>query len=204
MKLLDAQVKLLALGQDVLHTNDAAACLKVTIPHASQILRRLSKAGLFVYLARGKWACKTSLDPLLIPEYLTAPAPSYISFQSALYYHGMISQIPGIIYAASLARSRQYKTILAHISIHHIHPSFFFGFEVDIRSGVKMATPEKALLDTLYLSPNRTLLFRSLPELEIPRNFKKNEAFKMISKIPSLRIRAHVNKKLRQCLRDNI
>lgn len=47
MRLLDAQAKLLALKQEVLQTSDVAACLKITISHASQILRRLSKAGFF-------------------------------------------------------------------------------------------------------------------------------------------------------------
>src|SRR3990167_10714700 len=84
MKLLDVQAKLLALKQDVLQTSDAAACLAVSIPHASQMLRRLSKAGFFISLARGKWGCRATIDPLLLPEFLTAPSPSYISFQSAL------------------------------------------------------------------------------------------------------------------------
>ena len=45
----------------------------------------------------GLWATDLSLDPLRLPEYLTAPLPSYVSFQSALFFHGMISQIPNVI-----------------------------------------------------------------------------------------------------------
>ncbi len=196
MRLLDALAKLLALQQESLQTNDAAACLKVTLPHASKILGRLSKAGFFLPLARGKWACHTTIDPLVLPEYLTAPAPSYISFQSALYYHGMISQIPDTVYAASLARTRQYKTPVARISIHHIQPDFFFGFEPLSHSKIKMATPEKALLDFLYLSSVRSFLFKRLPELEIPHGFKSKAAFKMIEKISSQRMRTLVREKL--------
>ena len=196
MKLLDAQAKLLALKQDVLQTNDAAACLGVTLSYASQILKRLAQAGFFIPLVRGKWACCATIDPLLLPEYLTNPAPSYVSFQSALYYHGMISQIPDVIYAASLARTHQYKTSIATISIHRIQPEFFFGFEVVAGSKIKMATKEKALLDVLYLSSVRSLLFSRLPELEIPRSFKSKEAFKMIEKITSPRMRTLVRKEL--------
>ena len=47
MKRLDAQAKLLALKQDIIQTSDAAAALKITIEHASQILRRLAQAGFF-------------------------------------------------------------------------------------------------------------------------------------------------------------
>ncbi len=200
MRLLDAHAKLVTLKQDVLRTNDAAACLGVTIPHASHILRRLAKAGFFVPLARGKWACHRAVDPLVLPEYLTAPAPSYISFQSALYYHGMISQIPSVIYAASLARTCRYKTSIATVSIHHIQPDFFFGFEVVGQSNIKMAIPEKALLDVLYLSTVRSLLFSALPELEIPSTFKKEKALKMLEKIPSLQKRTLVCEKLQKHL----
>lgn len=203
MRLIDAQSKLLALKQDVLKTSDVAACLCLTIRHASQILRRLAKAGLFIHLARGKWACCKTIDPLLLPEYLTAPDPSYISFQSALYYHGMISQIPDTVYAASLTRTQQYRTPIARISIHHLQPSFFFGFQLVGQSRIKMATPEKALLDVLYLSSARSLLFSSLPELEIPRSFKMKEAMNMIEKIPSLRIRTLVRKKLQKYIADS-
>jgi predicted transcriptional regulator of viral defense system len=200
MRLLDAQAKLLALKQDVLQTSDIAACLKLTISHASQIARRLSKAGFFVALSRGKWACRATMDPLLLPEYLTAPVPSYISFQSALYYHGMISQIPNTIYAASLARTRQYKTPIAHVSIHHLHPRFFFGFDTVAKSKIKMATPEKALLDILYLSSASSSVFSALPELELPRGFNRKKALQMIEKIPSLRMRTLVREKFKEFL----
>jgi predicted transcriptional regulator of viral defense system len=195
MRLLDAHAKLLMLKQNVIQTADAAACLQIPIQHASQLLRRLAKAGFFIPLTRGKWACRATIDPLLLPESLTAPAPSYISFQSALYYHGMISQIPDTIYAASLARSRQYKTPIAHVSIHHIQPNFFFGFETVSKSRIKMAIPEKALLDVCYLSSVSSLLFSKLPELEIPRGFKSKEALKMIEQISSSRIRTLVRER---------
>lgn len=57
-------------------------------------------------------------------EYLTGPFPSYVSPQTALFYHEMISQIPHIIYAVSLARTRQYKTPLGNVSIHHLQPDW--------------------------------------------------------------------------------
>lgn len=200
MNLLEAKGKLLALKIDILQTNDVAAALNISIEHASQVLRRLSKAGFFIPLARGKWACHKNINPYELPEYLTGPVPSYISVQSALYYHGMISQIPATIYAVSIARTRKYKTPLGHISIHHIQPSFFFGFEVLPGSFAKMATAEKALLDFFYLSTARSHLFSALPELELPQNFKKKEALKMIEKIESSKIRVRVREKFLRCI----
>ncbi|HEX9622015.1 MAG TPA: hypothetical protein VF989_17835, partial [Polyangiaceae bacterium] len=46
-------------------------------------------------------------------------------------------------------------------------PRFFAGFELMDGNGVKLATPEKALVDTLYLAPARSRLFCALPELEL-------------------------------------
>ncbi len=195
MNLLEAKAKLLALKIDVLQTTDAAAALNISIDHASQILRRLCKAKFFIQLARGKWAFHENINPYEIPEYLTSPAPSYISVHSALYHHGMISQIPATIYAVSLARTRKYKTPLGHISIHHIQPNFFFGFETLPGSIAKIATAEKALLDFFYLSSARSHLFSALPELELPQNFKTKEALKMIEKIESPKIRSRVHEK---------
>jgi predicted transcriptional regulator of viral defense system len=75
-----------------------------------QTLKRLAIAGLLKRIRHGLWAMDVNLDPLLLPEYLTAPFPSYVSFQSALFFHGMVSQIPDVIYVASLAQTRKVQT----------------------------------------------------------------------------------------------
>ena len=125
-------------------------------------------------------------------SHLTAPFPSYVSLQSALYFHGIISQIPNVIYAVSVGRTRVFRTPLGTVSIHHLQPEFFFGFEVMETAGVAMATPEKALLDYLYLRPARSNLFRSLPELDLRSTFNIKLARRMIRRIPSVRRRTLV------------
>jgi len=194
MRLIDAEQILLTLNQPVLQTRDVSACLNIPHAQASKILERLVKAGRFVRLMRGKWATTTQIDPLILPEYLTAPFPSYVSLQSALFFHGMISQIPHTIYAVSLARTRQYSTKFGTISIHHLQPDFFFGFE--IIGQVKMATPEKALIDVLYLTPAKSKLFKSLPEIEFPASFNRKKAEAIINQIKSSRIKTLVQNRL--------
>ncbi len=198
MRLIEVEQKLLALKQPVLQTSDAAACLKIERSHASKILDRLVKEGRFIRLMRGKWATTQKIDPLLLPEYLTAPFPSYISLQTALFYHGMISQIPPIIYAVTLARTHLYTTPLGTISAHHIQPDFFFDFE--LINGIKMATPEKALLDVFYLTAAKSRLFKSLPELELPAKFNFKKANAIIQKISSARLRTLVLERFRGVL----
>lgn len=184
MRLVDALGRLQRLDQPVVETADAAILLGVGKAHASKILARLAGAGQFIPLRRGVWAFPGRFDPMGIPERLTAPQPAYVSLQSALYHHGMISQIPSSIYAVSLARTRCYATPLGVVSVHHVSPDFFFGFETLGERGIRMAGPEKALLDVFYLAPARSRLFRSLPEVERPAGFDVKEARRMIARIP--------------------
>jgi predicted transcriptional regulator of viral defense system len=192
MRLVDAHARLLKMGQPAFETADAAAQLGLPNGHASKLLARLSRSGHVVRLRRGLWALPDRIERLALPGYVTAPLPSYVSLQSALYHHGMIEQIPEVIYAASLARTGRRETPLGTLSIHHLDPAFFFGFEPAGRAGYGMATAEKALLDVLYLSPARSRLFSALPEVELPRDFSGRRARAMISRIPSARRRSLV------------
>ncbi|MBE0713650.1 MAG: type IV toxin-antitoxin system AbiEi family antitoxin domain-containing protein [Candidatus Aminicenantes bacterium] len=194
MRLVDVHARLLRMGVPVFQTSDAAAYLGVGSAHASKLLARLAVSGHLARLGRGRWGFKERIDPFALPEYLTAPYPSYVSLQSALYHHGLISQIPSVIYAVSIARTKVYVTSLGTVSVHHIDPSFFFGHQSAAKRPIKIATPEKALIDFLYLGPARTRLFRALPELEFSKGFKVNEARKIIGKIRPVRRRNHVSR----------
>jgi len=194
MRLVDVHARLLKMGIPVFQTSDAAAYLDVKNAHASKLLARLAASGHLARLGRGRWGFKDRIDSFALPEYLTAPYPSYVSLQSALYHHGMISQIPSVLYAVSIARTRTHVTALGTVSVHHVDPSLFFGYQPAAKGPGKIARPEKALIDFLYLSPARTRLFRALPELEFPRGFKVNEARKIIRRIRSVRRRNHVSR----------
>jgi len=151
-------------------------------------------------LKRGLWAIPERLEPLTLVPHLTAPFPSYVSLPSALYYHNMVSQIPEVIYGISLARTRTYKTPVAAISVHHIPGSFFFGYEEKGAHHVRMALPEKALLDLLYLSQSKSRLFAVLPEVELPPQFSIKRALSMIRKIADSRRRSFVLSRFEQLL----
>ncbi len=185
MKLIDAYRRLKEMAVPVFRTADVMACLNIGKGHASKLLSRLEEAHHIVRIKRGLWVFPENLDPLTLPEYLTAPFPSYISLQTALYYHGMISQIPVVTYSVSPARTRVYKTPLGTFSIHHIEPSLFFGFEPAGRTGIRIAIPEKALFDFLYMGQAKSRLFRYLPELELPQKFSVRRFQHMINRISS-------------------
>jgi predicted transcriptional regulator of viral defense system len=196
MTLLKALAKIEELGNPLFETKDVVAVLQVGESNASKIAGRLAKGGFILKLSRGKWALHRKLNTLAVPEHLTSPYPAYISLQSALYLHGMISQIPAVTYAVSIGRPRRYETPVGTFSIHHVNAEFFFGFDLDRSGHAKIALPEKALVDLLYFSPTRTRLFTSLPEVEIPKGFRWGRAFEMVGKIRYRSRRALVKERL--------
>jgi predicted transcriptional regulator of viral defense system len=203
MNAASALAHLRGLGKPVVTTNDVTLALGLERSAATQTLKRLAAEGLLKKIRHGLWAVDPALDPLVLPEYLTAPLPSYVSFQSALYLRGMVSQVPEVIYVASLAQTRRVRTTLGAFSIHRLAPTFFGGYETLEESGVRLATPEKALLDTLYLGPTRSRMFAHLPEIEIPKGFDRRNARDWVARIPPGPRRASVEQRLDRLLRPH-
>ena len=200
MTLLDALSRIASMDVIVFTTNDAAARLQIPNGHASATLARLAASGQVIRLRRGVWAFPNRVDSLALPEHLTSPFPAYVSLQSALYLHGMISQVPAVTYGVTLARTRRFVTPLGTVSLHHVQPLFFFGYEEAGRGGGRLATPEKALVDFLYLTPARSRLFRSLPELEWPNTFSKSLARSIVRRVQSPSRRRSVSLALEKLL----
>jgi hypothetical protein len=170
------------------------------VPAASRALARLAGAGLVLPVRHGLWSLDLRIDPLRLPEHPTAPSPAYVSLQTALQIHGLIRQLSPVVYVASLAPTRRIRTRIAQYSVHRLAPTFFGGF-VTTPGGVKLATPEKALLDALHLTPARSRLFASLPEVEIPGRFDRRAARDWVARIPPGPRREVVRRKLEALLR---
>jgi hypothetical protein len=122
-----------------------------------------------------------------------------VSLQTALHHHGLIEQIPAVVYVVSLGRTRRARTRFGDFSIHRVAPEFFGGFQV-LDSGAKMARPEKALLDMLYLSATRNRLFARSPEIELPPNFDHASAKRWISRITSPQLARTVKRRYEELL----
>jgi predicted transcriptional regulator of viral defense system len=171
MNQIEALQRLRTLAAPVVESRDIAALLQVSTSNATTILRRLALKGMIAHLSRGRWLVNEKIDRFALPELISAPYPAYVSMQSALFHHGLIEQIPSVVYAVTPARPRRLQTPLGTISFHRMPPELFKGFELSPRSDAKIATPEKALFDLLYLAPGRSRVFSNQPELTIPRRF---------------------------------
>ncbi|MDO8519422.1 MAG: hypothetical protein Q7T11_04600 [Deltaproteobacteria bacterium] len=132
-------------GKRVFSLRDIAALAGVSRPAAGMALLAAEKRGL-VGRATTLWV--NLIDPPPLSELALAfSSPSYISFESALYHHHVLSQSPrGELTLATRGRSKRLSTPLGSIRFIHVKQSLFFGFDEN-----RMALPEKAWLDLLYI-----------------------------------------------------
>jgi predicted transcriptional regulator of viral defense system len=79
---------------------------------------------------------------------------SYVSLQSALAYYGMIPEHVPVTTSVTTVRPAQWETPLGNFDFRRIQVDFFDGYRlVDLGEKQRsfVATPEKALLDLIYL-----------------------------------------------------
>lgn len=200
MNQMEALQRLQKLGAPVFETRDASALLEVSTANANVILRRLADQEMITHLTHGRWLLGRQISRFALPELLVAPQPAYVSLQSALFLHGVIEQIPAIVYAVTLARPRRISTPLGTVSYHRMPPELFQGFEVD-EHGAKIATAEKALFDIVYLAPARSRLFARLPELEFSREFRWSQVREFARLVKFDSRRTFIDKRLQELQR---
>ncbi|MDA1079234.1 MAG: hypothetical protein O2840_00925 [bacterium] len=121
-------------------------------------------------LERGKY----HLNDRRVTDFIRANilySPSYISFETALNHHGILSQFPYESTSATPKKSKSKHVDEKLYSYVHIKKSLFWGYaKVD---GALLAEPEKALLDQLYIS-SKGLKGHSIDEYDYEQlNLKK-------------------------------
>ncbi len=81
--------------------------------------------------------------------------PSYISLESALRHYNLIPEQVATTTSISTNKTKTFKTKVGVFSYRNIKPELFFGYDlINYKNNViKMASPEKALLDYLYYRP---------------------------------------------------
>lgn len=121
-------------------------------------LTRWCKKGLLVKLKNEYYA---------FPEYRQVPdfaryvaciiyTPSYISLHSALSFYGMIPEEVVQITSVSTRKTASFCNSFGDFHYQNVKEPLYFGYVILTSAdgrGILMATPEKALLDLLYLNP---------------------------------------------------
>ncbi len=199
MRATDAYGELLRMGRPIVTTKEAATRWRVEQRTAGRRLGTMENAGFVRRLRRGLWTLESDVDPLVVPPYLTAPFPAYVSFWSALAHHDVIEQLPREISVASLDRARRIVTSIGTYAIHHLAPEVFRGYEGSQERGY-MAVPEKALFDLVYVraASGRRAYF---PELSLPSDFNAARIGEWTAQIASARLRTMVTRRLAEVLR---
>ncbi|MDY0020397.1 MAG: hypothetical protein RBT47_10375 [Anaerolineae bacterium] len=123
-------------------------------------LLRWTQAGRIYQLRRGLYALappyqKSKPHPFLIANRMVRG--SYVSLQSALAYHMLIPDIVPVTTSITTERPGQWETPLGVFKFHHVKTDLLYGYQqiaVSDNQEAFVATPEKALLDLLYLHPD--------------------------------------------------
>ena len=122
-------------------------------------LSRWTASGRLYQVRRGLYALappfqKAKPHPFLVANRLARG--SYVSCQSALAYHGLIPEYVPAVISVTPSRPGRRCTPLGVYQYHHLRPALVHGYrllDVADRQQAYVATPEKALLDLVYLQP---------------------------------------------------
>ena len=170
-------------------TRDFANYSGMSISAASKHLRRLSDKKLLTRITKGLWANTGHLHfhPLACVPYLLGKEQGYVSFLTALHAHGLVSQIPKTIQIATTGRGRTLNSAVGDFEFFQIKPELMKqgAHWSDTHLPYLIATAEKALIDTLYLSTRKNRRFASLPEVEFGlTGFRKREIERLLTQLP--------------------
>jgi len=180
----------------VFTTREVAERAGVALSNASRDLAELEKNGMVVRVRRGLWAVVGHPDfsPYAVVPHLFAEQPSgYVSLLSALNLNGMMEQIARAVQIVTTAQRPTLQTRVGAYEFFQIAPKLFGGHRPYRRSGnFDIATPEKALFDTLYFSARKGRRFAALPEIEVPGGFARSEVEHWIERIDHQPLRTAV------------
>ena len=122
------------------------------------------------------------------PEYRSVPdfsryvanriyTPSYISLHSALSFYGMIPEEVVQLTSVTTLKTAKFDNAFGTFHYQNVKEPLYFGYEIKMMQdgrGLLFATPEKALLDLLYLNPYYKTE-QDMEELRLDEDFMQNE-----------------------------
>lgn len=142
-------------------------------------LYQWQQAGYIVSLRQGWYAFADYVQQPDYARYFAGKmcAPSYISLHSALSFYGIIPEAVVEITSVTTQKTCRYENAFGQFSYQTIRPRLFWGFEPKtMRDGKQymMATPEKAIIDLLYLYPQYATV-EEMRELRLDEEWMQGE-----------------------------
>ena len=137
------------------------------------------RAGYIVPLRQGWYAFSDYIQQADSARFIAGKicAPSYISLHTALSFYGIIPEAVVEITSVTTQKTCRYENAFGQFSYQTIRPRLFWGFEPKtMRDGKQymMATPEKAIIDLLYLYPQYSSI-DEMRELRFDEDWMREE-----------------------------
>ena len=150
--------------------------------HLNIQLSRWIQSGQIARVKRGLYVvAEEQVDELVIAN--TICPSSYVSMETALNLAGIMPDITAEITSIVTGKPRKYQTGYGVFSYSKVQKDLFFGFNVHVvgKSSYRLAIPEKALIDLIYVRR-----VRDLSELRVDwANLDKDLIVKILSKYPA-------------------
>lgn len=136
-------------------------------------LNRLVNEGFLTKVVRGKYLLKDAqVSDFELANFIYSP--SYISFETALNFWGILPQFPYEITSATVKKTLTKNFQSKVFSYSHLNKSLFWGFIKN--ENFLIASKEKALLDQVYFYSKgiKTINWQELNYQPINRSLLKN------------------------------
>lgn len=129
--------------------------------YAKKFLQRMVREGKIKKIMRDSYTLHE--DPFLVSTYLIRP--SYLSSISALLFHRLTTQIPNDVFCFT---TKQDKIVEFISQIRYFHTKYFFGFNMERyeKFSIPVATPERAIIDSIGVVP-LSMLDEAFEKIEI-------------------------------------
>lgn len=177
--------------------------LDKTADSRQAIIKRAIRKGYLIPIRRDLYLIKNAKRFLLNSFEIATIiyGPSYVSFESALSYHGWIPEAVRTTTCASVKRAKEFETPLGIFSYEHIPiKAFSFGVEQHQQDALTLfiASPVKALADIVYARKRSWKSINDLSEdlridIESFQNSDGKLLVELIENYPSPRVKKTLN-----------
>lgn len=125
------------------------------LPHVYRLVARLKRQSLIAEVEKGKYLVlglepeRVLANPLFVAGQLVTPG--YVSYWSALHYHGFTEQVPIEVFVATTRKKRPVRFHGYRVRFVSLRRRKFFGYQRVMVAGlpVLIADEAKAIVDSL-------------------------------------------------------